>query len=164
MHTEAFRPARPALLEREPEVSAIRDLVHAARAGTGGLLVAEGSLGTGKTRLLAEARAAAEASGLEVVAARGGEHEQGFAFGIARQLFEPLLARASSADRTDLMAGAAALAQPLFDESQFAPGSERPSDASFAMLHGLYWLLANLAFRQPSVTVSPRVPVRRTPR
>src|SRR6516225_9390945 len=68
MHTEAFRPARPALLEREPEVSAIRDLVHAARAGTGGLLVAEGSLGTGKTRLLAEARAAAEASGLEVVA------------------------------------------------------------------------------------------------
>ena len=153
MHTEAFRPARPALLEREPEVSAIRDLVHAARAGTGGLLVAEGSLGTGKTRLLAEARAAAEASGLEVVAARGGEHEQGFAFGIARQLFEPLLARASSADRTDLMAGAAALAQPLFDESQFAPGSERPSDASFAMLHGLYWLLANLAFRQPMLVV-----------
>src|SRR6516165_12331276 len=149
MHTEAFVPARPALLEREPEVSAIRELVRSACGGTGGLLVVEGGLGTGKTRLLAEARAAAEASGLEVVAARGGELEQGFAFGIVRQLFEPLLARASSADRTDLMAGAAALVRPLFEEPQFAPGPEGPAGAPFAMLHGLYWLLAGLAFRQP---------------
>src|SRR6516164_5096015 len=149
MHTEAFLPDRPALLERDPEVSAIRELVRSARGGTGRLLVAEGSVGMGKTRLLGEGRAAAEASGLEVVAARGGELEQGFAFGIVRQLFEPLLARASSADRTDLMAGAAALARPLFEESQFAPGPKGPAGASFAMLHGLYWLLANLAFRQP---------------
>src|SRR5215831_9986049 len=119
MHTEAFLPARPALLEREPEVSAIRELARAARGGTGGLLVAEGSAGMGKTRLLGEARAAAKASGLEVVAARGGELEQEFAFGIVRQLFEPLLARASGTDRADLMAGAAALARPLFDEPQF---------------------------------------------
>src|SRR5215470_6611769 len=149
MHAEAFLPARPALLEREPEVSAIRELVRSARGGTGRLLVAEGSAGIGKTRLLSEARAAAEASGLEVVAARGGELEQGFAFGIVRQLFEPQLARASSADRTDLMTGAAALVRPLFDESQFAPGPEGAAGASFAMLHGLYWLLAGLAFRQP---------------
>src|SRR6516165_6481175 len=149
MHTEAFLPGRPAMLEREPEVSAIGELVRSARGGTGRLLVAEGSAGIGKTRLLGEARAAAEASGLEVIAARGGELEQGFAFGIVRQLFEPLLARAPSAGRADLMAGAAALARPLFEEPQFAPGPERPSDASFAMLHGLYWLLAGLAFRQP---------------
>src|SRR5215831_826228 len=132
MHTEAFLPARPALLEREREVEAIRDLMRSARGGTGGLLVAEGGIGMGKTRLLGEARAAAEASGLEVVAARGGEHEQGFAFGIVRQLFEPLLARASSADRTELMAGAAALARPLFEESQFAPGPVRLSPCSTA--------------------------------
>jgi len=149
MHTEAFLPDRPALLERDPEVSAIRELVRSARGGTGRLLVAEGSAGIGKTRLLGEARAAAEVSGLEVIAARGGELEQGFAFGIVRQLFEPLLARASSADRTDLMAGAAALARPLFEQSQLAPGPEGPAGASFAMLHGLYWLLAGLAFRQP---------------
>ena len=149
MHTEAFLPGRPAMLEREPEVSAIGELVRSARGGTGRLLVAEGSAGIGKTRLLGEARAAAEASGLEVIAARGGELEQGFAFGIVRQLFEPLLARAPSADRTDLMAGAAALARPLFEEPQFAPGPEGPAGAPFAMLHGLYWLLAGLAFRQP---------------
>src|SRR6516162_9476511 len=153
MHTEAFLPGRPALLEREPEVSAIGELVRSARGGTGRLLVAEGSAGIGKTRLLGEARAAAEVSGLEVVAARGGEHEQGFAFGIARQLFEPLLARASSADRTDLMAGAAALARPLFEEPQFAPGPDGPAGAPFAMLHGLYWLLAGLALRQPVLVV-----------
>src|SRR5262249_30347470 len=86
--------------------------------------------------------AAAEASGLEVVAARGGELERGVAFGVGRQLFEPLLARASGADRADLMTGAAALARPLFDESQLAPGPEGPAGTSFAMLHGLYWLLA----------------------
>jgi DNA-binding CsgD family transcriptional regulator len=153
MHKEAFLPARPALLEREPEVSAIQGLVRSARGGTGGLLVAEGGAGMGKTRLLGEARAAAGACGLEVVAGRGGELEQGFAFGIVRQLFEPLLARASGADQTDLMAGAAALARPLFDESQFAPGPEGPAAASFAMLHGLSWLLANLAFRQPTLVV-----------
>jgi predicted ATPase len=91
-----------------------------------------------------------------VVAARGGELEQGFAFGIVRQLFEPLLARASDADRADLMTGAAALAWPLFDESSLAAGAARPeasAGASFAMLHGLYWLLANLAFRQPMLVV-----------
>src|SRR5215469_4624837 len=120
MRREAFVLTRPALLEREPEVSAIRELVRSARGGTGRLLVAEGSVGMGKTRLLGEARAAAEASGLEVVAARGGELEQRFAFGIVRQLFEPLLARASGADRADLMTGAAALAWPLFDESSLA--------------------------------------------
>ena len=70
MRSEAFVPARPALLEREPEVSAIRELVRSARGGTGGLLVAEGSMGMGKTRLLGEAREAAEDSGLEVIAAR----------------------------------------------------------------------------------------------
>ena len=153
MHTEEVLPARPALLEREPEVSAIRELVRSARGGTGGLLVAEGGIGMGKTRLLGEARATAGASGLEVIAARGGELEQGFAFGIVRQLFEPLLARASSADRADLMTGAAALAWPLFDESSFAAGAEASAGASFAMLHGLYWLLANLAFRQPVLVV-----------
>ena len=46
----------------------------------------------GKTRLVAEARASAQSAGFEVLAARGGELEEAFAYGVVRQLFEPLVA------------------------------------------------------------------------
>src|SRR5437773_1570483 len=87
----ADHPPQPALLEREAEIAAIHGLAAAARGGTGRLLVIEGRSGIGKTRLVAEVRGAAQAAGLEVLAARAGELEQEFAFGVVRQLFEPLL-------------------------------------------------------------------------
>src|SRR5215831_7625885 len=80
------------LLEREVQVAALRALADAARSGGGRFVVIEGSAGIGKTRLLAEARAIAGSAGMRVLAARGGELEGGFAYGIVRQLFEPLLA------------------------------------------------------------------------
>ncbi len=105
----------------------------------------------GKTRLVAEARASAEEAGFEVLAARGGELEEEFAYGVVRQLFEPLLATASDDLRAELLSGAAALAAPLFDERQLAVALEDPTDSSFATLHGLYWLAANLALRRPTL-------------
>src|SRR5262245_16741536 len=83
------------LLEREAQVAALVALAEAARSGGGRFVVIEGSAGVGKTRLLAEARAIAGAAGMGVLAARGGELEGEFAYGIVRQLFEPLLASAS---------------------------------------------------------------------
>src|SRR5439155_24386699 len=145
----ADHPPQPALLEREAEIAAIHGLAAAARGGTGRLLVLEGRSGIGKTRLVAEVRGAAEAAGLEVLAARAGELEQEFAFGVVRQLFEPLLARTSAAERAELTAGAAGLALHLFQEPQV--GDPAAADPSFAMLHGLYWLAANLALRRPVV-------------
>ncbi len=111
----------------------------------------EGRPGIGKTRLVAEARAAAAAAGLEVLAARGGELEEEFAYGVVRQLFEPLLAAAADDLRAELLSGAAGLAAPLFDESQLAAALEGGTDTSFATLHGLYWLAANLALRGPTL-------------
>jgi DNA-binding CsgD family transcriptional regulator len=143
----ADRPPQPPLLEREAEIAAIQGLVAAARGGAGRLLVIEGGSGIGKTRLLGEAGRAARAAGLEVLAARAGELEQEFAFGVIRQLFEPLLVRASAAERAELTAGAAGLALPLFQEPQAV--GPAAADPSFAMLHGLYWLAANLALRRP---------------
>jgi DNA-binding CsgD family transcriptional regulator len=105
----------------------------------------------GKTRLVAEARASAEAARFEVLAARGGELEEEFAYGIVRQLFEPLLATATDDLRAELLSGAAGLAAPLFDENQLATVLEDPTDSSFATLHGLYWLAANLALRRPTL-------------
>src|SRR5580765_7347039 len=90
--TRTIAPLR--LLEREAELAALEAMLGAARAGDGRLVVVEGSAGIGKTRLLAEARALAQAGELDVLSARGGELEGEFAFGVVRQLFEAPLAAA----------------------------------------------------------------------
>jgi class 3 adenylate cyclase len=133
------------LLEREAELAALEALVSAAPAG-GRLLAIEGPAGIGKTRLLAEARGRAQASGMRVLAARGSELEREFSYGIVRQLFDPLLASASREERAELLAGAAELATPIFDPARFS--AEPGVDSPLAMLHGLFWLTANLAERR----------------
>jgi predicted ATPase len=79
------------LLERERELEALAAAVGAAADGTSGLVLVEGPAGIGKSRLLAAARMLADERGLRVLAARGGELEREFPFGIVRQLFESLL-------------------------------------------------------------------------
>jgi len=58
------------------------------------VLLITGPAGIGKTALLGAARERARGAGMRVLAGRGGELEGGFSFGVARQLFEPLLAGA----------------------------------------------------------------------
>jgi DNA-binding CsgD family transcriptional regulator len=139
------------LLEREAQVAALAALADGARSGDGGFAVIEGSAGLGKTRLLAESRAIAGAAGMRVLAARGGELEGEFAYGIVRQLFEPLLASASPDLRAELLSGPAALAELLFEASQLAAPQDATAEGSFALLHGLYWLAANVALQQPAL-------------
>src|SRR4029453_16070768 len=139
------------LLEREVQVAALRALADAARSGGGRFVVIEGTAGIGKTRLLAEARAIAGAAGRRVLAARGGELEGEFAFGIVRQLFEPLLASAAPVLRAELLSGPAALVEPLFGASRLAASEDAAAEGSFALLHGLYWLAANVALHQPTL-------------
>ena len=139
------------LLEREAQVAALRALADAARAGGGRLVVIEGGAGIGKTRLLAEARAIAGSAGMQVLAARGGELEGEFAYGIVRELFDALLASASSDIRAELLSGPAALIEPLFGASRLAVSQDASAEGSFAILHGLYWLAANVALQQPTL-------------
>jgi predicted ATPase len=141
------------LLEREAQVAALEALADAARGGDGRFVIIEGSAGIGKTRLLAEARSIAGSAGMRVLAARGGEFEGEFAYGIVRQLFEPLLAAADPGLRARLFSGPAALVESLLGASQPAASQDAPppADGSFAILHGLYWLAANLAFHQPTL-------------
>jgi hypothetical protein len=84
---------------------------------------------------------------MRVLAARGGELEGEFAYGIARQLFEPLLAAVSPELRTELLSGPAALIEPLFGASQPAGSQDVAAEGSFAIVHGLYWLAANVALQ-----------------
>jgi DNA-binding CsgD family transcriptional regulator len=139
------------LLEREVQVAALRALADAARSGGGRLVVVEGTAGIGKTRLLAEGRALAGSAGMRVLAARGGELEGEFAYGIVRQLFEPLLAVASPELRAELLSGPAARIASLLGASQPAGSPDAAAAGSFAIVHGLYWLAANVALQRPTL-------------
>jgi DNA-binding CsgD family transcriptional regulator len=139
------------LLEREAQVAVLQTLIDAARSGGGRFAVIEGTAGIGKSRLLAEARAIAGSAGMRVLAARGGEFEGEFAYGIVRQLFEPLLASVAADVRAELLSGPAALIDPLFGASQSAGFQDAPAEGSFAILHGLYWLAANVALQRPTL-------------
>lgn len=108
----------------------------------------EGPAGIGKTSLLGSVRELAREAGMNVRAARGAELERDFAFGVVRQLFEPLLAGAGEAERTEWLEGGAALAAPLF-EPRGSLVQERGGESVYPLLHGLYWLCANFAATQP---------------
>ena len=143
-------PEGPRLLEREAEVAALHAYVDAAAAGAGRLVAIEGRAGIGKSRLAAEATAVAAQAGLSILRARAGELEHDFAYGVVRQLFEPALAAATSEEREELLGGPAALAAGLFETVE--PTTEDDdADVSFGVLHGLYWLAANLALRRPAL-------------
>ena len=141
------------LLERERELGVLSALIEAACRGTGRLVVVEGAAGIGKTRLLAATRAVAEREGLRVLGARGSELEREFAYGVVRQLFEPALTGAGQAGRAELLAGAAGQAAVLLGHVDTAAALSMGGDVSFAALHGLYWLTANLCVRKPLMLV-----------
>ncbi|MBO0703463.1 MAG: ATP-binding protein, partial [Candidatus Dormibacteraeota bacterium] len=132
------------LLEREPELARIDQLIAATTAGAGHVVVFEGRPGIGKTALLTELRIRAQAAGMAAYSARASELEGEFAFGVVRQLFEPVVRSLSQDESSRLLAGAAALAAPVLGLE-----GERVTGGPFAALHGLYWLAADLSARGP---------------
>ena len=131
-----------ALLERERELAAVQQLIQHG----GGVLLVEGRAGVGKTSLLEAAARCAREADWDVLRARGSQLETDFAFGVVRQLFERRLAAMRAHEREVLLAGSAQAVRPLL---LGRVGDVAATDTSFAMLHGLYWLAANLALRQP---------------
>jgi DNA-binding CsgD family transcriptional regulator len=136
--------AAETLYDRAREVARIGGRLAEARDGDGGLIVIEGPAGIGKTRLLQEVRVRAERTGMTVLAGRGYELERGFAFGVLRQALERPLAELDPAEREAVTAGPAAHALALFDPTRSVVSTE-------SLLHGAFWLLANLAERSPVV-------------
>lgn len=132
------------LIERESELDALTAMLDELAEGRPRMALIEGPAGIGKTRLLAAARGAAEERGIPSLGARGSELEREFPFGVVRQLIEPaLMARPN---RAELFEGAAEIASAVF-----APPAEGSlgNDASFAVLHGLYWLTLDLVGNKP---------------
>jgi DNA-binding CsgD family transcriptional regulator len=137
------------LVERDPELAAMSGALTDAASGSGRFVVVEGPAGIGKTSLLAQAGRHCGGTGGRVLSARGSELERQFSFGLVRQLFEPALARLGEDTRDGLFAGAAAPAGTLLGR----PGAhgDEPAVGDFALLHGLYWLTANLCQDQALV-------------
>jgi DNA-binding NarL/FixJ family response regulator len=134
------------LVEREGELAALDDLLAGAIEGSGRLALIEGPAGVGKSQLLGEARDRADGS-MTVLGARASELEREFPFGVVRQLFEGLLAEPMRRKR--MLDGAAAPAQAVFGALPEPSENGDAGSASFAALHGLFWLALNLAEERP---------------
>ena len=135
------------LLEREGELERIAAALGDAVDGVGSVLLVEGPAGIGKTTLGLAAADEARSRKMRVLRAAGRELERDFPYGVVRQLLDPVLRAASPADRERLLEGAGAASAAL----ALVPVDTAPSE--FAVLHGLYWLVANLSDEQPTLMV-----------
>ena len=137
----------PMLFEREKETRALNDVASRLGRGEGSMTLIEGPAGIGKTSLLARAESIYRAAGYQVRSARAGVLERQMPYGIVRQLLEPLIERADDDERGRLLGGPARLSLVAFGRTR-----ERVEELDrFAPIHGLYWLLANLAEARPCV-------------
>jgi tetratricopeptide (TPR) repeat protein len=138
--------SRPRILERDRELAELERLTRAAAAGEGQVVLLHGPAGIGKTELLRHARLDAAEAGATCLSAVASALDRSFAFGLVHQLLDPVLAAADPARRERLLSGAAARADVVLRADA---DPELVRDPGFAVLHGLYWLLVNLAEEGP---------------
>src|ERR1700737_566338 len=138
-------PAGP-LLEREAELRVIERALAGAEQSAGGMILIEGPPGVGKPSLLKVTRELGRSRQLQVLTARGDELEREFPFGVVLQLFETHVASMPLRDRKRVLKDAASLALPLFSPGLTARSADH---RNLSVLHGLYWLTANLAAQNP---------------
>lgn len=124
------------LVEREVELAELAAAIGDAEGGVGGVLLVRGPAGIGKTSLVTAAAEHARARGMLVFGARAIDLEQSFTFGVVRQLLE----RHVRAQPALLGEGAAGLAAPALGIDR---EGVRPD--LFGILHGLYWLVSEIA-------------------
>jgi DNA-binding CsgD family transcriptional regulator len=108
----------------------------------------EAAAGLGKSQLLAEAIRRGRDRGLRILHARATQSERDFTFAVVLRLFEPYLSSLAAEERETLLGGSAGLARQLLAGEVQSDSSAIPLSL-FALLHGLYWLTANIAERGP---------------
>jgi DNA-binding CsgD family transcriptional regulator len=127
------------LLERERPLARVRRRLEAAAGGDGSVVVIEGPAGIGKTSLLRAAAADAAALGMQVLHARGDEVLADGPFAAVRELLWPHRGAAHGSP-----------AAAVFDDAAAAPAD---LDRDAAILHGLYWTVADLAEDRPALAI-----------
>lgn len=136
------------VVERTRELAALDTAQVRACGGDGALVAVRGEPGIGKSRLCMETVLRAQARGLRVLTARGGELEHDLVYGVARQLLERTVHGLAAEGSQTIAAGPAQLAAQLIARSgPAAPLAESGID------HSLYWLVANLCEAGPVAIV-----------
>lgn len=129
------------LLEREDELARLAEALDAIQTGEGRLIVIAAPAGIGKTSLLDACAGYAAERQVEVLRVGGDELVMDSSFRAVQELLrEPVRAAGGVPN------GPARLAAPIFDGE--TGGAVGPGRAA-AVLHGLYWLLADLSERAP---------------
>jgi hypothetical protein len=134
------------MLDRESELEVIGTAIATASTGSGSALVVEGVAGIGKTRLLARGCALGQRAGLRILRASCGEFEATYPWGMMRQVFDRIVRDDSAAGSRRFLRDAGRLALPALGLGVAAGGRK---DDEFALLHGLYWLTADMARESP---------------
>jgi tetratricopeptide (TPR) repeat protein len=135
------------LLERESERALLAAALDDAFAGGGRVAIAEGEAGLGKSALVALAADLARERGARALVACGGVLEQDVAWGVVRQLLEPMVLGPAGVE--GLLDGPARAAAPVFGLP--GPASELgfPVDAAPGLEHALFRLLVTLSEAGP---------------
>ena len=130
------------LFEREGEQQVLAAALDGANAGRGRLALIEGEAGRGKSALLAWAAERARERGVRLLTAEGGLLEQEVAWGVVRQLFEPVVLGSGRID--GLLEGPSRAVAPIF-------GLPQPVETAFlvdaapGLEHALFRLAVALA-------------------
>ncbi len=132
------------LLERDDELDLLDRLIQGALADDPVLALLEGPAGIGKSSLLAKGGEMAAGAGFRVLSARCSDLERDSPYGVVRQLFESLLLDSECRERW--LSGSAQAAARVFAPPE---EDETASPGSFGVLHGLFWLTANVAADGP---------------
>ena len=136
------------LLEREGERAQLAPALDAAAAGAGYVVVAEGEAGLGKSALLALAAELAGERGMRVLAATGGVLEQDVAWGVVRQLLEPLVLGVQPVTGFSTARRAPA---PVFGLPGPAREAAFPVDSGPGLEHALFRALVALSDTGPAL-------------
>ncbi|MCP2241961.1 ATP-binding protein [Lentzea aerocolonigenes] len=126
------------LLERDDETSQVARALEQARDGSGSVVVLSGPLGNGKTALLRALSRHPAAASFSVLHASATSTERDHAYGVVRQLLDPVLAAAPA----QVWEGPAAQAGPVF-------GRGDGGDATQSVHIGLLALVRNLSTAKP---------------
>src|SRR5262245_59003146 len=126
---------------RQSELATLHRAIESACLGSGSFLVIEADAGMGKSALLEKVRGLGVGLGARGFNAQGMDLERDLAWGVVRQLLEPIVTAAEPPLRHELLKGAAATSatvlMPTSVSTEAAPGE-------FSILNGLHWLVANL--------------------
>lgn len=129
-------------LGRDDQLAVAGAAMAAAESGAGGSLIFDGVPGAGKTQLLRGVEALADMRGFQVAWAHAHPLEHEYDYGVARQIFEPILYGLPAQERQQLLSGTVEPAADIVWHNRPSPGGP---DA----LHALYRLAVRLAERVP---------------